>query len=1388
MVKSPSIADSDFMQHQTRTNADRSKNSKKHAVVVIPDGEKLNDGQYLSKRSEDLNGNQQLGFKRTDRRYLIADYGILGNSDDEDSSKWAAAEIRKVPLRSSDRNNLTQQQPNGQNASVIATVPKAVSFNVNLSQSKGIDIEETIPFKKYPLEDSVTNTSTNVSLGQIGSVQATDKNLQSRVRQSENTDLLSTIVGNQTVKGRFLKNDTANKETMGKPHNSDNDIRLLPSKENASRYPQNVTYGKENEIQGNYQIAPQNAPSKLRGNEGAMSAFAPNASIATSTSQRKISNTTTEPKLFIESGKKDSAQNITSGKVKVPPESNKVIQLMTRGNASAVMSLNGFSKGERETHDQAPSLSINFTRLRSDQSFDVQMTPFQSSKVSYKDNHIHIQPQNVPHPFRANMSKGTTVPTNQSRVINKDFYRVKANGRQHSTLLERLNSDIVAAGAEPLTVDINSERGVSNEAFQEEPAAGRTFAGKVLEAALNDGSLNSKGNQDHESQSEVQQDESLARALNASSVSSIIYSANQALFDTDNQVFSKKSAQGKLSSKRNGPRNKRGNYLHHLVKHHHDFGKNAYHSKLKHKETPSKAVARQVINLGNHYLWFGAQNSVDANGYPRQNTAAVNTVRRDASKLLNSEKALEESIETKGYKALQNALSSMEFTQEGQAGSDFQYGTPLVNKYWKDAHLEKTPTRVVFQDGAGRSVHQGLVHISKLNQTISADNGTSEVNSDYSASHDQGNREADKAKTHRGDESNMNSAQSGQQESGNKSENSTETTNDKEISAIVQSTNSTTSNDNTENQSQEMKATNQSEHQTPIIAQPSVVVKQLSTSTSEPETYHVIVRDEGKKITNEKGHVTVIISGPTAKQATMGADNTLLIPQTDNLHLPSENMFNDNTVSNTNQGTNSHRNESISSMLSTFSKSNDSLSLLQDDAVSALKVSEGIEKQFGKGENLNVKISAEQRSGNKTGTDEDSPMQQQHHFVQIGQDLKDDVDGLQMEEVTRPGVQEEQHQEKEKPLEPFNGEYLDQLGEQTENVPTLNIVLDPTHKIAGSMSVGGRVVPLSSTALQETKMLKQKLDCHTDPKNTKRTLTVLTCKKKHSLYMLPEREAYLGNQEINSSPPLQLDQVMNVLNNQVKATINNEMKHESKDIQKMLTGMSLPSSTLMDVDDDYPDSESPQRSSIGPDESYTSTPVIERQHRPFIHQRHHFGFVPHLGFFNHFGLSNRRHYWRNHRHHNPFLVMAHKDNDEGFWDYQHNIFIPRASNFEDSDGEEEERNVKKWTPWSHQGHRRGNWFMARPTFRNPRYTPGHRDLFHLRLPTIFGRSGPWKPSMFFKQERGAKRTAVVHKTMRGDRDMCKPIIDGPSPPLKGEWEYLGKVLSSCPCRQSDSEW
>ena len=97
-----------------------------------------------------------------------------------------------------------------------------------------------------------------------------------------------------------------------------------------------------------------------------------------------------------------------------------------------------------------------------------------------------------------------------------------------------------------------------------------------------------------------------------------------------------------------------------------------------------------------------------------------------------------------------------------------------------------------------------------------------------------------------------------------------------------------------------------------------------------------------------------------------------------------------------------------------------------------------------------------------------------------------------------------------------------------------------------------------------------------------------------------------------------------------------------------------------------------------------------------------------------------------------------------------------------------------------------------PPFRMP---VREQNLAHFRLPTIFSRSGPWRPlhsrttvPQSQKEEKGSKRTAVVHKTIRGDRDLCRPIIGGPSPPLKGEWEYLGKVLSSCPCRLMDTEW
>lgn len=45
--------------------------------------------------------------------------------------------------------------------------------------------------------------------------------------------------------------------------------------------------------------------------------------------------------------------------------------------------------------------------------------------------------------------------------------------------------------------------------------------------------------------------------------------------------------------------------------------------------------------------------------------------------------------------------------------------------------------------------------------------------------------------------------------------------------------------------------------------------------------------------------------------------------------------------------------------------------------------------------------------------------------------------------------------------------------------------------------------------------------------------------------------------------------------------------------------------------------------------------------------------------------------------------MVYKDNDEGFWDYQYNIFIFCEVNFENSDDDEEESKDKEWELWNY---------------------------------------------------------------------------------------------------------
>ena len=1388
---------------------------------------KFSSDETARKHSDVVIGNVTEEPKAAQTPHLQADYGILGISDDEDSAKWAAEEIKKISPKSDNKAKLPEQLQSTENSQKGTNSTQTPSSHTIANGTSMKDLTSS------SVNETAGKNTSNVIIQSNNFPQGANKTLVNGLQ-------LSNIIAKETKVASLIQNATlkipsTNAQLIVQSYAADNHTSVAPADGI------NVHSG-----------TPLNTTVTQTSSE--------------TTQNNKISNSTTGL------DQKTKAIQANSEAFVNQPTSN---ELIFQGVAAK-------NKDKGDEKEKGPSLSVNFTSLRAGQSFDLQMPSSISTKGTYEDNHFHLQPQEIL-TLPENPSKQLQSNSNNTYFLNQTLDKVKAeeqtNGREPGTLLQQLNSDIVGARAEPLTSNVNLGSVFNGETFREETPAGRTFADKILEASSNQALPNGKETS-QQSQTEVQQEESLARALNASSVSSIIYSANEAIFNTDKQVFAKKSAQERVDTKDKVHRNKRSNHLHRLTK---INSKNGWSFKRKPRTRHPKATARQVINLGNHFLWFGGQGSADANGFPRHNTAVENpqyNVNGFVSNFLNSANENEIPSATKGYKALQNALTSMESNQEGQGDSALPYSTPS-NKEMQDTDQGQTPASVVIQDEAGKSVYQGIVDILKLNKTKSNDNVSSIVGNQ---NHDSlvGHKEKDENKTETHPEgepdslstTNINNQSAipgmdnslkpttAQQVGGNK-ENQTETQNAEGVTGHADDTNSSVSKDL--NQTQEVKVFTQAEQkpipaqqmqsefqsqqsppsqaqpidlQAPNSKQPSAIIKQLNTNSNEPETYHVILNDAGKKITNAKGHVTLIISGPTATQASMPAENTLLIPQTSTPGLSAENdniSSDENPLSaltedqgssvqsdqlshsftNASQSKTSQSSQTANNASLNVNKAHLPLSLLQEDAASALKISEEIEGQLNKGQpqvdmqKQDQKTTAGETSQNKaTNADNtDSSMQQGHRFVKVGQDLTDGVDGLQMEEVSRPNIQEQQQQEKENLLIEPPG-YLEGLeksiSEQSQDVPTLNIVLDPAKRIGGSLSVGGKILPVTSEKAEGdyAQAQKQQLDCHADPKNGKTTVTILTCQKKYSVpnTLSSEDEGYFGNQKMAGGPALQLDQVMNVLNDQVKATINREMKTESKDIQKMLTGMTVPSSTLMDADEASSRSEPPQRSSIGPDESYTSPPELE-QHEPwegrrhFHRKMHHFG-LPHLFRFpDHLGFHRRRHFWGHHGHSaNPFVVMAHKDSDEGFWDYQHNIFIPRNFNQEDDSDEEDdgERRLdreKPWTPWGHQGHRRGNWLMAHPPFHHPRFSPFRQhDLFHLRLPTIFGRSGPWRPRTFHKQVQGAKRTAVVHKTVRGDRDMCNPIIEGPSPPLKGEWEYLGKVLSSCPCRLTDSEW
>ena len=1436
--------------------------------------------------------------------HQTADYGILGISEDEDSAKWALDEMRKVAENKTNSHDKEIKQ----NVSTVASTLRIISSK-NQSQ-----------YVNRPVKIILINSGGNMS-----NALTQTKNLNKSNRNQDNANLF-----------KNLKPDKADTEPISMKVNTSSSKLEKTGKDTVGVY----------KIKSPLIVIPesilQQAGPDFKQNKTASSSSPP------SSTAQKIKTSTHNDTTFIKTVlRKDSGANQTKaldntttnltgpqkvkGKTQNVSVSETVLHLSelgskennTSGNATPMEeqnsrppSLSGMepvrssqksnqsqNNEELALHPKAPSLEVNISSLRKGQSFDFQIPSTIPLKSSDQSNHIHIEPDDtlnsseyLPKDIESNSSNSNFLNDTLNKVLLEELVRTEKSNK----LLQKFNSDILASKAKLLFDKVNLGSEVNDQTFREESSADRTFSENILEPYSNEALLTRRLNnlQGRQRQTEVQQDESLAKALNSSSVSSIIFSANRALFDTDQEVFSKKSSQGRLKGAKRDKdhRHKRSYFWHRLTKHQgtNRLGSNADYLRgnpaSRRNQKQRKATARQVINLGNHFLWFGGQSSADANGFPRHNTATENnaySVNNYISNFLNSAKDKKAPSATKGYRALQSALTSMESNQDSQADTynlDSMYTEP-VEKQWEVSDGQNATANEFIQDGTGKAVYQSMVDKSNETKNQVSSNSVSNMQSnnefiDHGSPIKENRTNREHTEPEFAQQINENST-SAINNTSRRINSDQKSVNEGNITIVQNLTDSTGHLDETNSAapgggiqlSEQSMTTVQSkmrdspklpnvtaDSEKAIKQQPSAIIKKISTNSQEPETYHVIVNDAGKKITNANGHVTVIISGPTATQASMPDENTLLIPQTSPSQFLRENDFlptNDRerlnishsaihavnkTSVDENKGNRTRANKQIAP-----------LSLFQEDIAPALKISEEIEEHL-KHSSADSALSTSQKEENElpkqttdahvlmdekdnfTSNNREESTHNGHHFFKVGQDLTSNIGDLQMEEVSRPDLQEAQQKVQEKLAEDSAGGFLlggDQFAaEQAQDVPTLNIVLNPMQRIDGSLSVGGKVIPIGSAKEGYSKEIfganeqgKQKLDCHADTKNEKAGTTMLTCQKKHDLAnFLPAFQGidYSGNLKAAGSPGLQLDQVMNVLNNQVKTTINKEMKTESKDIEDVLKDMTMPSSTLMDTEEAYSQEEPPEHSSLmDTDETFTSHPGFVRQtswkNNRHYHQKiqpfgffHGFGLSHHLGFRHHLGIPNRRHFWGYNRHPHPFVVMAHKDSDEGFWDYQHNIFIPRGfSHFshDDDDDDDDDEGVevtkaKHWVPWSRHGHRRGTWLMAHPPFHPRHHTfPPFRmpvreqNLAHFRLPTIFSRSGPWRPlhsrttvPQSQKEEKGSKRTAVVHKTIRGDRDLCRPIIGGPSPPLKGEWEYLGKVLSSCPCRLMDTEW
>ena len=1503
----------------------------KHSEVTVrdinPDGSGLMESVGVTQqvREQNVNGTLDGIHKVTDVTQtsetprLIADYGILGNSDDEDSAKWAAEEIQNATLGGKNHERIPETQRleyvrqdgarvRNQTSTVEYSKVHLSNTNGNMSarQVKSQDSQVVEAVSDIKTADSTETLKGNRNVSSVNEtttskINSKSKKLGQDVIGSNMNTLAETQFKNGASEGRLKPTTAVKVEVVNEPSLNYKTLKLETSI-----------------LRSKYQGTPQRASS-------ANYSFVPRLPLQKGAPVEQPAKATDLVTLLGPKRIANTMKSINTTNRIQPHQPTKATDKESSSHSIDSNTSNHYLGRE------APSLAVNIMRLRSGQSFDLRMPSTSSVNGSFKDNHFHLPPDET-HKAAELATKGVHgKPVSSSFLsdtLNKANAEEQASTRQPNELLKQLNSELLGFQREQFPSKDSPNALGSDYSYgsdRDQMPAGRTFTTDVLRSNNNEILSSRLPNplQGREEQSEIQQDESLAQALNDSSASSIIFSANKAILDTDKAAFAKKSTRDRLDPKQLDNRSKRTNTgtVHHSteqVRLNFVTSKGGRHILSR---TPAKTQARgtrrQVIDIGNHLIWFGGQNSVDTNGFPRQRTGShasqYNLMTGEETKADNPNLQIEEAKSkgsgtktSKGYTALEHALSSMESNLEKQNLVDLsyqdQYGAPSN----KAQHTPGQESSVLIQDDA---FYQGVFDNVKLNKSNSNESIGSNQSGLQINSKERNNGEPSENFTVGGQKiirkNRKNEAivihtetvlpmtetpKITQKESQEQIDNITITEANQDNSSAGKNLSLLTSQFNGPNltlgeggdgqkqanhvqhgqQSQKQKPllnhhTLKSKHQHDMVTQPqgqsqvhlsedqlqnehqpSAFIKKVNKSDGEPETYHVVVNDVGKKITNANGHVTVIISGPTAQQASMIGDNALLIPQTGLPAASSGNFRISSTEGLPKTKANGNKSKGGPSEETGIFGSDQEINSTQqtgtlpkeeDDKLLGAKIPLGIEGKVNKDLNKDKttqggNLQPQQRvphisktNSNLQGTE--TLMQLGHSFLNVGQDLTKGTKGLQIQEVSRPEINPAIQEEK-KLLQGIGAENLGQgessLAVQSQDVPTLNLVLNPTHRLDGLLSVGGKVIPLRSgkdgssyISVTNTPRLQQ-LDCQPQPRKEQTTVTILTCQKKQSLEQNPQAlhepkhlfgigSVYSHSTPTRSGGLSQLDQVINLLNDQVKTTINTEMNSESKDIENILTGMYEPSSSLPDTEGLSSESEAPESarrtSPVDTGETDSYAPEFEAPMKwiPPHHTRL---------FRQHYMMPNFQHPWEPHHHHHryhPLAFMSHRGNNDGFWDYQHNIWIPRGfsqGKYRENEGEgrednpEEYNNEEHWRPWSHHGHRRGNWLMAHTPWaeKHPHFSPfTPDDLFHLRLPTLFGRSGPWKPPhniqptpQLTKQQLGTKRTAVLHKGIRGDRDLCRPIIEGPSPPLKAEWEYLGKVLCSCRGGLSDSEW